>query len=112
MLFGAFDCKRVCEFLNVFDHLVCWLGIVYNVCISHIVRWCLVWGLLVHLHGFLWVFNFFQLLSPNMVARRVKLIHLFGRFWMEDLRELIFSVELSDNLLRYNSDSLPFLEDK
>ena len=28
-------------------HLVCWLGIVYNVCLSHIVRWCLVWGLLV-----------------------------------------------------------------
>ena len=28
-------------------HLVCWLRIVYNVCISHILRWCLVWGLLV-----------------------------------------------------------------
>ena len=29
---------------NVFDHLICW--IVYNVCISHIVWWCLLWGLL------------------------------------------------------------------
>ena len=27
--------------------LVCWLGIVYNVCISRIVRWFLVWGVLV-----------------------------------------------------------------
>ena len=30
------------ELCNVIDHLVCWLGIVYNVCISHIVWWYLV----------------------------------------------------------------------
>ena len=39
-------CVIMSEFCNVFDHLVCWLGIVY-VCISHIIWWCLVWGLLV-----------------------------------------------------------------
>ena len=32
---------------NVFDHLICWLGIVYSVCISYIVQRCLVWGLMV-----------------------------------------------------------------
>ena len=30
-------CQRVCEFCNVIDHLVRWLLIFYNVCISHIV---------------------------------------------------------------------------
>ena len=29
-------CQRVCEICNVIDHLVCLLGVVYNVCISHI----------------------------------------------------------------------------
>ena len=42
---------------NVFDHLICWLQIVYNVCISHIVRWCLVWGLLVVYVKFLGLFQ-------------------------------------------------------
>ena len=32
----------VCGICNVFDHLICWLGIVYSVCISHIVQRCLV----------------------------------------------------------------------
>ena len=35
------------EFDNVIDNLICWLVMVYNVCMSHIVRRCLVWGLLV-----------------------------------------------------------------
>ena len=39
--------QRVYGICNVFDHLICWLGIVYSVCISHIVQQCLVWGLLV-----------------------------------------------------------------
>jgi hypothetical protein len=30
-------CERVYVFCNVVDHLICRLGIVYNVCISHIV---------------------------------------------------------------------------
>ena len=37
------DCvKERMIFCNVIDNLVCWLGIVYNVCISHIVWLCLV----------------------------------------------------------------------
>ena len=33
---GMCDRVKECEFYNVIDHLVCWLAIVYNVCISHI----------------------------------------------------------------------------
>ena len=36
--------KRGYGIYNAFDQLICWLGIVYNVCISQIVRWCLVLG--------------------------------------------------------------------
>ena len=38
------DCvkERMYEFSNVLDNLVFWL-VVYNICISHIVRWGLVW---------------------------------------------------------------------
>jgi hypothetical protein len=46
------------EFNNVTDHLVCWLGIVHNVCISHTVRWCLIWGLLVVYVEFLGLFKY------------------------------------------------------
>ena len=42
---AVFDCVK--EFYNVFVHLVCWLGIVYNVCISHIARRSLVWDFLI-----------------------------------------------------------------
>ena len=43
-------CVRVCEFCNVIGHLVCRLEVVYNVCISHIIRWYLhsIPGNLVH----------------------------------------------------------------
>jgi hypothetical protein len=50
-------CQRVYEFFNVIDHLVCWLGIVYNICISHIFRRCLVWGDLVAYVKFLGLFQ-------------------------------------------------------
>ena len=50
-------CQRVYGICNVFDHLICWLGIDYNVCISHIVQWCLVWGLLVVCVKFLGLFR-------------------------------------------------------
>jgi hypothetical protein len=55
---AVFDCVKECN-CNVFDHLICWLGIVYNVFfyISHIVRWCLVWGLLVVYVKFLGLFQ-------------------------------------------------------
>ena len=35
---GMCDCVKECVFYNVIDHLVCWLGIFYNGCISHIVE--------------------------------------------------------------------------
>ena len=56
-------CQRVCEFYNVIDHLVCWLVIVYNVCIFHIVQWCLVWGLLVVCVKFLGLCECFYMFS-------------------------------------------------
>ena len=42
---GVCDSVKECEFYNVIDNLVCWLGIFYIVYISRIVRRCLVWGL-------------------------------------------------------------------
>ena len=36
---GVFHCAKECVFCNVIDHLVCWLGIACNGCISHIVQW-------------------------------------------------------------------------
>ena len=50
-------CQRVCEFYNVIAPLVCLLVIIYNVCISHIVWWCLVWCLLVLYKKFLGLFQ-------------------------------------------------------
>jgi hypothetical protein len=47
LLWLLFDCVKEYGICNVFDHLVYWLGIVYNVWISHINHWCLFWGLLV-----------------------------------------------------------------
>ena len=35
------------EFCNAIDHLVRWLGVVYNICLTQIFRWCLIWSLLV-----------------------------------------------------------------
>ena len=34
---AVFDCVKECmEIRNVFDHLICWLGIVYSVCMCSI----------------------------------------------------------------------------
>ena len=49
--------SKSCGICNVFDHLICWLWIVYSVCISHIVQWCLVWGFLVVCVKFLGLFR-------------------------------------------------------
>ena len=35
---AVFDCVQEYEICNVSDHLVCWLGIVYSVCLYHIFR--------------------------------------------------------------------------
>ena len=55
---AVYDCVKECMgFVMNFNHLICWLGIVYSVCISHIVQRCLVWGLLVVCVKFLGLFR-------------------------------------------------------
>jgi hypothetical protein len=51
-----YHCVKKCVFYNIINNLVCWLVIVYNVRVSHIVLWCLVSGLLVVYLEFLSLF--------------------------------------------------------
>ena len=68
---AVFDCVKEYGIYKVFAHLVCWLGIVYNVCISHIVGWCLVWGLLVVYVKFLGLFQGWCMMSVEYMFFKV-----------------------------------------
>ena len=66
------------EFCNVIDHFVCWLGIVYNVFISRIVRWCIVWGLLVVYVKFLGLFQcWYKNVMQNLILLVVMIVLLY-----------------------------------